>query len=180
MRAAWLVFALVLLAFAAMGCFPKRGAYPIDIFTEMHYSQTFRSQEPPRLDSVSGAEVFVPLGTDIALEVLEKRQREYVPAVARELYRVNCSVCHGIGGMGDGPIVPFLTAADSFYASQQGEAYRSPPNLLESRDKLSEEAVFAIVTSGIVVMPKFGLLLTEEERRDIVRYIFDRENGLAP
>ncbi len=166
--------ALVVLGIAGISCFPKQGSYPIEIFTEMHYSQAYRSQEPPRLDAVQGAEVFVPIGSDVSLEVPEKRQRPYNSAVAAELFRVNCSTCHGVRGEGDGPIVPFLTSTNTV----TGKSYGRPPDLLESRDRLNEDAVFAIVTNGIVVMPVFSLLLPEEERWDIVAYIFDREGGL--
>ncbi len=179
-RAAWLLAALVLLAVAALGCIPKRGAYPIEIFSEMHHSQAFRSQEPPRLDAVTGAQVFVPLATDASLDVPAKSQRPYTPEVAGELFRINCSVCHGPNGEGDGPIVPYLTDPKSYYADKAGKPYVAPPNLKETRDRLNEDAVFTIVSGGIVVMPRFELLVSEEERWDIVRYIFDRENGLGP
>ena len=35
------------------------------------------------------------------------------------------------------------------------------------------------ITSGAVVMPPFGKLLPEEDIRDIVNYIFDKETGLS-
>jgi mono/diheme cytochrome c family protein len=41
--------------------------------------------------------------------------------------------------------------------------------------------MFGLVTNGILVMPRFGPLLSEAERWDIVRYIFDTSAaGLAP
>ena len=33
----------------------ESGTYPIEIFTEMHYSQAYRSQEIPRLSGVESA-----------------------------------------------------------------------------------------------------------------------------
>lgn len=180
MRFAWVLAALAISAMAAAGCIPQRGANPIEVFSEQHYAQSFRSQEPPRLAAVAGAEVFTEVGPRDTLEVADKRQRPYDPGRAEELFAVNCSVCHGDDGRGDGPLVPFLISPDSYYARQNdGQTYPSPPDLLQTRERIDEDAVFNIITGGINVMPKFGLLLTEEERWDIVRYIFDREDGLG-
>ncbi len=175
-KPAWLIAAIAVLGIAAIGCFPKTGAYPIDIFTEMHYSQAFRSQEPPRLDAVRGAEVFVALGTDETLEMSLTQERPYVVSVASHLYAVNCSVCHGTGGEGDGPVATFLTSGS---LTRDGNPYSAPPNLIDTRGKLDKDAVFGIVSSGINVMPRFELLLSEEDRRDIVNYVFDRDSGLG-
>ncbi len=169
-RPAWLIAAIAVVGIAAIGCFPKGGTYPIEIFTEMHYSQAFRSQEPPRLDAVRGAEVFVGLGTDETLSLSLTQEREYVPAVASHLYAVNCSACHGDSGKGDGPVATFLTTPN---LTRDGVAYGAPPNLQTSRDRLDENAFFGIVSSGINVMPRFELLLSEEDRWDIVKYVFD-------
>ena len=176
-RPAWLIAAIAVLGIAAAGCFPKGGAYPIDIFTEMHYSQAFRSQEPPRLDGVRGAEVFVGLGTDETLVLQLTREREYVPAVASRLFAVNCSVCHGVNGRGDCPVAIFLTTPE--LTRDPKTAYSAPPDLTESRERLDKDALFGIVSSGINVMPRFELLLSEEDRWDIVNYVFDTEDGLG-
>ncbi|MCH8101807.1 MAG: cytochrome c [Chloroflexi bacterium] len=175
-RPAWLIAAIAVLGIAAAGCFPKTGTYPIEIFTEMHYSQAFRSQEPPRLDAVRGAEVFVGLGTEETLALTLTQEREYVPAVASDLYAVNCSVCHGAGGRGDGPVAIFLTTPE---LTKDGVAYGAPPDLHKSRERLARDVLFGIVSSGINVMPRFELLLSEEDRWDIVNYVFDTETGLG-
>jgi mono/diheme cytochrome c family protein len=178
-----LLAGLSLVALAATGCVTNRGSYPIEIFTEMHYAQTFRSQEPPRLQAVAGAEVFVPLSLDASLtvkgpdEMKADSAARYAadPRAAAELYRVNCSVCHGVSGQGDGPIAPYLTDPNNY----TGAAYEAPPDLTASRTSLNEDALFAIMTSGIFVMPQFGLLLSEEDRWDVVQYVFDEAGGLG-
>ena len=38
---------------AAISC--TQGTYPVDLFYEMHYQQTFKSHEPPRMAGVVGA-----------------------------------------------------------------------------------------------------------------------------
>jgi len=179
-RIAWIsVLVLAALAFATTGCITKRGTYPIEVFPEQHYSQSFRSQEPPRLAPAPDAVPFSVLGERSVLEVPARKTREYRPAVAAELYRVNCSTCHGNKGDGKGSIVPHLTSPNSYYASTAGGPYNAPPNLIQSRKNLNEQAVYSILTNGIMVMPKFGLLLSEEERWDLVSYMFDAENGLG-
>lgn len=178
-----LLVGLSLVALAAASCVTNRGAYPIEIFSEMHYSQTFRSQEPPRLQAVGGAEVFVQLGVNASLAVKGPEEMKadaaarYAanPGAAAELFRVNCSVCHGIKGLGDGPIVPFLTDPSNY----TGSPYATPPNLQETRNRLDRDAMFGILTNGIFVMPEFGLLLSEEDRWDLVQYIFDETDGLG-
>lgn len=178
-RALFLLFALTATGLVASGCITKQGTYPIEVYPEQHYSQSYRYQEQPRIPPAPDAVVFEPAGAGKVLEVPERRQRAYDPKVAAELYRVNCSVCHGPLGLGDGPIVPHLTSPNSYYASSAGQPYARPPNLQETRANRDEKTVFSIITSGIVVMPKFGLLLTEEERWDLVRYIFDAQTGLG-
>ena len=54
-----LAVAALALIIAASGCLAKSGTYaPIDWAAEMHYTQTYRPQEPPRLDSPPGAVPF--------------------------------------------------------------------------------------------------------------------------
>ena len=161
----------------------ESNTYPVEIFSEMHYSQAFRSQEPPRLAPPAESVVFVPAGgPDRVLNVLDKRERPYDAVVAGNLYRVNCSVCHGVAGLGDGKINRHLTSTASFYATtNNGATYGAPPDLVNSAAKrlTARDTMVAFVTSGGRVMPPFGKLLSEEDIRDIVNYIFDDETGLS-
>ena len=48
------VIAIAAITGLIAGCTPgdpfrSTGTYPIDIFQEMHYNQTYKAQEPPRL-----------------------------------------------------------------------------------------------------------------------------------
>ena len=161
----------------------ESNTYPVETFSEMHYSQAYRSQEPPRLAPPGESVVFVPVGDpDQVLNVPDKRERPYNAAVAGNLFRVNCSVCHGVAGLGDGKIVRHLTSTASFWAAtHDGAVYGAPPDLKNSAaNRMStRDAMVAFVTSGGVVMPQFGKLLSEEDIRDIVNYIFDAETGLS-
>ena len=179
-----LIFGLLMFAgITASACaVQESNTYPVETFSEMHYSQSFKMQEPPRLAPPADAVVFASAGDpDQVLNVLDKRERAYDPAVAGNLYRVNCSVCHGDAGLGDGKAVRHLTSASSFYATTEGAPYGAPPNLVDSAaTRLTErDTMVTFATAGGRVMPAFGKLLSEEDIRDIVNYIFDDSTGLS-
>ncbi len=178
--APWIA-AIVLVALAAGACVQQSNTYPIEIFKEMHYSQAHRQQEPPRQVPLRRAVAFVSAGgPNMIVDVPAERTRPYDPAVAGELYRVNCSVCHGVGGLGDGPAAPHITAQNSIYSTQNdGKPYNPPPNLIELRTDRTREAWFTVLNSGVNVMPRYGALMTEEEIRDLVEYMFDDQTGLG-
>ncbi|MBT4125890.1 MAG: hypothetical protein HOE43_05790 [Chloroflexi bacterium] len=160
----------------------ENNTYPVETFSEMHYSQAYKAQEPPRLAPPADSVAFKTAGdASNTLNVPDKQERAYDPAVAGNLYRVNCSVCHGDSGLGDGKAARHITSGQSFYATTQGTAYAAPPNLVESAaTRLTDRDVMVgFVTSGAVVMPSFGKLLPEEDIRDIVNYIFDDTTGLS-
>lgn len=77
-----------------------------------------------------------------------------------ELFNINCKMCHGPGGEGNGPIAPFLV---NF----------KPANLTQSivQDK-SDGALFLTVTNGVTDrMPALNENLTVRERWDVVNFI---------
>jgi mono/diheme cytochrome c family protein len=84
-------------------------------------------------------------------------------SVARgaELYRINCAVCHGEDGKGDGPIAAFLTKTRP--ADLTGVVVTA----------LSDRAVFTIISNGSPsgMMPPLNENLTVRERWDIVNYV---------
>jgi len=161
----------------------ESNTYPVEIFSEMHYSQAFKEQEPPRLAPPADSVVFKTAGdSSQTYNVPDKQERAYDPAVAANLYRVNCSVCHGLSGLGDGKAVRHITSSSSFYATNEGTPYKSPPNLVDSAaSRLNQREVMFSFVSGWngPVMPEFGKLLAEEDIRDIVNYIFDDTTGLS-
>lgn len=156
---------LVLATLALAGC--ARGAYAVDMFPEQHYQQSFKRQEPPRLTPPDGA---VPVtGREIPLGFEEANTATNPVAVssetlarAAELYRVNCSMCHGPAGKGDGTVGARLVA----------NGYVNPPNLTAPATQAkSDGALYYVISNGVVVMPKFGLLLNEADRWSVVHYL---------
>lgn len=172
---------MALAVLAATACaVQESNTYPIEIFSEMHYSQAYRAQEPPRLEAPASAVVFADNGgPQQVLNVPERETRPYDAQAAGELFAVNCSVCHGVGGLGDGNAAAHLKSDKSYWNSTTGVSYLAPPDLVAIRSNRSEQALFAVIENGILVMPTFGKMLSEEEIWDIVAYIKDESTGLG-
>ena len=179
-RIALPLLAVAVVAFSAAACaVQESNTYPIEVFSEMHFSQSMRMQEPPRLAPVADAVPFVQIGTDEVLDVPEHRERPYDVARARELYRINCSTCHGTSGTGDGPAAQHITSNDSYWAQSNDSPYVGPADLIEKRAAYDQEAMINLITNGVIVMPRFRNLLPEEDIREIATYIYDQNNGVG-
>ena len=76
-----------------------------------------------------------------------------------ELFQVNCSVCHGLGGKGDGTVASFL--------------HNKPADLTSPAVQfLSDGAIFLTITNGIPgFMPALNENLTVRERWDVVNFV---------
>ncbi len=154
--------AVVLVALAAMAC--GQGTYPLDIFYEMHYQQTYKSGEPPRLPGVEGA---VPV--------------DWVPApkstsfnTGKHLYEVNCLQCHGAEGRGDGPVLNLMI-------NEYGYETAVTPDLTSTTViDLGADGMKPFMMSGLTVMPAFGKLMTTDEIDLVTRYVMDCLQGQDP
>ena len=146
----------------------ETGAYPLDIFPEMHYQQSYRPQEPPRAEPpegqvpVSGAEQ--PLTDFVATLALENPKGLSVESIeqGRRLYITNCAMCHGVNADGD-----------SFVAQRFSTAGDKPPPSLQS-DSISQQqdgALFWTISNGVNRMPTWKALLSADERWALVTYI---------
>ena len=176
--------ALAVAALVLLGTACSKGTYAVELFPEQHYQQSFKKQEPPRLDPPEGA---VPVtGREVALDFETANNtanplpltREVV-AHGAELFRVNCSMCHGTRGLGDGAVAPFLAAGGA-----------PPANLVAVGPGRSEGQLFWLMSNGGTrglanlpeelpfIMPTFRLLLDEEDRWSLVHYVrFLAEQG---
>ena len=161
--------------------FPESGSYPVEVFTEMHYQPSYRVQEVPRLQPppesvpVTGRELKpTTMEEYTGLSVPDQSAGAYDPTTAQELYRVNCTVCHGSALRGDGPIRSFLTRGPF------------PADLTKELTKNATDGeLFGFITGGgrqglsarlrgresSSPMPEFGRLLTEGERWALVQYL---------
>lgn len=124
---------------------------------DMQEQPSYQPQEAPRLHS--------PLGS-VPRDSRSVIRRTDAPATLNEggrLFRINCSHCHGMDGMGNSPVVPFLK--------------EKPANLLTPEiQELSEDAIYDTVTYGLTVegkdvMPPFKGELSADERRAVAAYV---------
>lgn len=77
-----------------------------------------------------------------------------------ELFAINCQMCHGVTGAGNGPIAPFLTDF-------------KPANLTsEVAQSKSDGSIFLTITNGMDGrMPALNENLTVSERWDVVNFV---------
>ena len=180
-----ILLAAILLGIAAVGCTPVgRGTYQVDIFSEMHYTQAYRSQEPPRLYPPLGSVPFAPVGMASLVigDPVSPDKTASTVAMGEYLFGVNCVVCHGAQGKGNGAMVPFLVKSGGIL----------PPDITSSATAgQPDERLFGMISEGgttkltfaqaglepdpsvdkLITMPVFRKLLTEEERWMLVHYV---------
>ncbi len=137
---------------AAISC--TQGTYPVDIFYEMHYQQSYKSGEPPYLSSPASAVAFFPGPKTTAFNTGE------------HLFNVNCSMCHGLDAKGAGAVLQKLMTT-----------YGYSPLVTPDLTTLPSAAIgsFLVATERPFgpdsVMPPFGKLLSAEERQAIADYV---------
>ena len=148
------------------GC--ANGTYPLDIFYEMHYQQSFGSQEPPRLSIPGGA---VPTtGIQISTGQNPFDASANVLELGQTIFSGNCAFCHGVEGKGDGPVLNTMKEVYGYGTDDQ--PYTITPDFTDPFvvDQ-ADVGLFGWVTSGVTVMPSFEKLLSVDERWLVVNYI---------
>ncbi len=155
----------VMVALVVAGC--TGGTYPVDIFPEMHYHQSTRIQEPPRrlppegAVPITGKETYFEFA--VAADVPNPLPRsETVLKHGAELFRVNCAMCHGPQAKGDGAVGDFLVKW----------GYSRPPNLTADLTQgRADGEIFSLITDGVLVMPQFKNMVSEDDRWSLVHYL---------
>ena len=177
---------------------PKTGSHKVMVFSEMHYQRSFRSQDVPRLLPNSDSVLFGGLGGPEGVIEKDAIQKEIVPGSlsqyreleipsrvkqsydvesAAEIYRVNCSVCHGLSMRGDGPVAGLMR--------DKGLAPLPADLTSELTSDASDGEIFAFISRGgrqgyaliekgresRSPMPEFLLLLSEDDRWSLVKYL---------
>ena len=173
---------MISLALLATGC--STGSYPLDIFPEMHYHQSYKIQEPPSLSAPPDS---VPItGREILFSFAEsKNVTSPFPSSSAtqqrggKLFQVNCASCHGVSGEGNGPMQAKLK--ESGYPG-------APANLTTgATTKRPDGEIFYIISHGWAatlvaqglsesaaskfLMPPFRKLISEDDRWMIVHYL---------
>jgi mono/diheme cytochrome c family protein len=161
-----LVTSFLLAAFFATGC--ANGTYPLDIFYEMHYQQSYGVQEPPRISVPRNA---VPVTGRVLFGTENPIPGQRVEEGAR-LFAANCAFCHGATGKGDGPVLGVMRDRYNYPQRNPNGDYTITPDL--TSDFVAGQpdvGLFAWMTSGVTVMPSFARVLSVEERWLLVNYI---------
>ncbi len=155
-------------ALALAGC--TSGTYPVDIFYEQHYQQSYKSHEPPRLTGVAGAAAFYPAPPSTT------------DNSGAHLYEVNCQMCHGTDGRESGEVLQrlIMSPAEGGYGYEYNIL---DPETLEPRPPDLTVLTAAEISGYLAnpgparpfgpasVMPPFGKLLSESERNAVIEYI---------
>lgn len=165
--------AALILALALSAC-QATGVYPLETFVEMHYSPAYRGNEPPKLSPPPDA---VPVTGAIAgfqhapdpQQVAQVRNpldasQANLQAGAR-IYQVNCQVCHGPQGAGDGPMVPH------FQQPPPGVPPSVPSNLRQVVGQRNDGQLYLTISNGGLNMPPFGRLLTSDQLWQVILHL---------
>jgi mono/diheme cytochrome c family protein len=129
---------------------------------DMYDQPSFKPQEGPRLSAPEGS---VPVR---GIEIVPFDEKPENPLSktdlsierGKKLYGINCALCHGYEGRGDGLVGKKLVPP--------------PPSLLSQRvQNLDDAEIFLRITNGFGRMPAFGKRVSIEDRWNIVNYVKD-------
>ena len=120
----------------------------------MHYSQSYKSHEPPRMSGVKDAVAFFP-GTASTTD-----------NSGAHLFKVNCQMCHGADAKGGGPVLTIMIGTYNYTPIVSPDLTTRPFTTIYST--LSRNTRPLGPTS---VMPPFGKLLSAGERAAIAEYV---------
>ena len=124
-----------MLLIVSSGC-NSTNTYPIDFFSEMHYSKSWHAEEPPRLDSPANAiqvnektlnslayGPLVQIGAaepaNYTLDEAKAVKNPLQPTDANlkagaALFAINCTQCHGKAGLGEDTPADQIAAGNAF------------------------------------------------------------------
>ncbi|WP_322509688.1 cytochrome c [Anaerolinea sp.] len=143
----------------------------IEWISFMEIQPSFRTQEDPlplpaRSVPIQGAAYIPELGAPINPIPADEASLQR----GKTQYEINCQICHGATGRGNGPFAVFLQP-------------RKPVSLLEGRPvTLSDGELFMTITNGVEgAMPSLIQNLPEPQMRwDVVNYVRSLQKQANP
>lgn len=133
--------------------------FSIPLPTNMANQESVGFQQGPRLAAPAEA---VPIQGPVLINGLPASKP--LPATAdslergKALYGINCALCHGSGGKGDGNLSVYFTPKPFDLTSQPVQ-------------RLQDQDIFLVISGGFAIMPQIGENLSVDQRWDIVNYV---------
>jgi len=137
-----------ILVIVSTGC-NSTNTYPIDFFSEMHYSYSWHAEEPPRIDSPSTAiQVNQNMQNTLAygplVQIGAAEPADYTVDEAKnvknpleandanlkagaQLFSINCAQCHGQNGLGADTPTDQITKGNAFMINYFNAANQTLP-----------------------------------------------------
>jgi mono/diheme cytochrome c family protein len=135
----------------------------VDFTSFMEDQPSIGYQESPRrLPAADAVPLSRPAYLDVAAGVTNPVPADEVSLQrGKILFDLNCALCHGPQGKGDGPITRFWR-----------EDARRPANLTDPRiGQYPDGTLYGIVTRGLGGMPPHRENMTEREYWDVINYV---------
>lgn len=162
-RGDWLLVMVSIVALLLMGAGASLlvfyGVIEIPVPSQMVNQESIGYEQGPRLAAPGQA---IPVQGPVL--IAGRPASEPVPATANSLARgevlfgINCAVCHGENGAGDGPLSSFFSPGPADLTSDDVQS-------------LSEDVVFLVIVNGRGIMPSLAENLSPAETWDIVNYV---------
>lgn len=156
----WGVVALLVVIGGGVAMLMAYDVIKVPIPSNMVDQVSVDSQQGPRLDAPPGS---VPVqGPEV---IAAQPASAPLPASANSLQRgkvffdINCVVCHGAGGTGNGTLSGYFTQAKP--ADLTGSTVQS----------LTDAQIFLVITQGKGSMPSLAENLSRDERWDVINYV---------
>jgi mono/diheme cytochrome c family protein len=144
------------------GCTSNQPGQEYQLRTDMYDQPSFRHNEDPRprVEGTVQTDGFVPEIKDSARAAQVMNPYEFTRAsadTARALFETYCSVCHGVGAKGDGPVAA---------------KFQVPPDLTVEKYVNSPDGyIYSVIRNGRLIMPPYYENTTSRERWLIVSHL---------
>jgi mono/diheme cytochrome c family protein len=103
--------------------------------------------------------IFSPTAPDMAKVTNPVAPSDESLARGKEIFEINCSTCHGMNGNGQGPASHGITT----FPRQLWSWYNT--------DSSTDAYLYWFITNGRNEMPPWGLVLSDNERWDVINYV---------